>query len=47
VVSENPRIQGEADFVIAGDFTTSKKQGLPAAAADLAHNIVESVVEAW
>lgn len=47
VVSENPRIQGEADFPIAGDFTTSKKQGLPSAAEDLAHNIVESIVEAW
>jgi hypothetical protein len=47
VVSENPRIQGEADFSIAGDFTSSKKLGLPNAAADLAHNIVESVVETW
>lgn len=47
VVSENPRIQGETDLPISGDFTTSKKQGLPNAAEDLAHNIVESVVEAW
>ena len=47
VVSENPRIQGEADFPIAGDFTTSKKRGLPTAATDLAHHIVESVVENW
>ena len=47
VVSENPRIQGEADFPIAGDFTTSKKQGLPDAAEDMAHNIVESIVETW
>jgi hypothetical protein len=47
VMSENPRIQGETDFPIAGDFTTSKKRGLPTAAADLAHNIVESIVEIW
>jgi hypothetical protein len=47
VVSENPRIQGEADFPVAGDFTTSKKQGLPSAAEDLSHNIVESIVETW
>ena len=47
MVSENPRIQGEADFPIVGDFTTSKKQGIPSAAQDLAHNIVESIVETW
>lgn len=47
VVSENPRVQGEADLPISGDFTTSKKQGLPDAAEDLAHNIVECIVEAW
>jgi hypothetical protein len=47
VVSENPHIQGEADFPIMGDFTSSKKQGLPNAARDLAHNIVETIVETW
>ena len=47
VVSQNPRVQGETDFPIAGDFTTSKKRGLPNVAEDLAHNIVESIVEAW
>jgi hypothetical protein len=47
VVSQNPRIQGECDFPIAGDFTMSKKQGLPSAAEDLAHGIVESIVETW
>jgi hypothetical protein len=47
VVAENPRVQGEADFPIAGDFTSSKKQGLPNAALDLAHNIVEIIVETW
>jgi hypothetical protein len=47
VVAENPRIQGEADFPISGDFTSSKKRGLPNAAQDLAHNIVESIVETW
>ena len=47
VVSESPSVQGEADFDIAGDFTTSKKRGLPDAAEDLAHNIVETIVEAW
>lgn len=47
VVAENPRVQGEADFPISGDFTSSKKQGLPRAAQDLAHNIVETIVETW
>jgi hypothetical protein len=47
VVSENPRVQGETDFPIAGDFTTSKRVGLPGAAEDLAHHIVETIVETW
>lgn len=47
VVSQNPRIQGESDFPITGDFTSSKRQGLPSAAEDLAHNIVECIVETW
>jgi hypothetical protein len=47
VVSENPRIQGEADLTIAGDFTTSKRRGLPSASENLAHSIVESIVETW
>ncbi|HBA85075.1 MAG TPA: hypothetical protein DCZ95_13365 [Verrucomicrobia bacterium] len=47
VVVEAPSVQGESTFLMEGDFTTSKQRGLPAAAADLAHSIVERVVEAW
>ncbi len=47
VVAQNPRIQGETDFPITGDFTSSKKRGLPKVSEDLAHNIVESIVETW
>jgi len=41
------RVVGESTFVPAGDITSSKREALPAAARDLAHNIVESVVEYW
>lgn len=47
VIAESPRIQGETTFVMAGDLTSSKQQALPAAAEDLAHDLVESVVETW
>jgi hypothetical protein len=38
---------GEATFVAAGNVTAGKRAALPAAARDLAHHIVESVVEVW
>jgi hypothetical protein len=47
IVAQNPRVKGEAVFPFAGDLTSSKLTGLPAAADDLAHNIVEQVVESW
>ena len=47
VVAESPGVQGEADFPINGDFTTSKATGLPTAAQDLAHNIIGAIVETW
>jgi hypothetical protein len=47
VVAESPRIQGEYVFTVSGDLTSSKEAALPFAAADLAHNIVESIVETW
>ncbi|HPG00063.1 MAG TPA: LptE family protein [Kiritimatiellia bacterium] len=47
VLVENPRLQGEATFVVSGDLTSSKRRGLPLAAADLAHDIVEALVESW
>ena len=47
VVVESPNVQGEATFTVTGDLSSSKLRGLPAAAEDLAHNIVEKVVEVW
>lgn len=47
VVVESPEVIGEAVFPVAGDLSSSKLIGLPRAAEDLAHNIVEKVVEVW
>ena len=47
VVVEAPGVQGESTFFVTGDFTTSKQQGMPEAANDLGHSIVEQIVEAW
>lgn len=41
------RVQGEATFTFAGDMATSKRSALPEATRDLAHDIVEAVVEFW
>jgi hypothetical protein len=40
-------VKGEADFEPAGDLSSAKRAALPVAARDLAHSIVESVVEYW
>jgi outer membrane lipopolysaccharide assembly protein LptE/RlpB len=47
IVVESPRVQGDYTFTVSGDLTSSKKSALPQAAQDLAHDIVETVVEAW
>jgi outer membrane lipopolysaccharide assembly protein LptE/RlpB len=47
VVVDNPNITGDYVFPVAGDLSSSKLRGLPDAAADLAHNIIEKVVEYW
>lgn len=47
VVVESPNVRGEFVFPVAGDLSSSKLRGLPQAAEDLAHNIVEKVVEVW
>lgn len=40
-------VEGKTTFPFAGDLGSSKQAALPRAAADLAHNIVETVVEFW
>ena len=47
VVSEHPQVEGDATFQVIGDLTTSKQNGLPTAARDLAHDLVEKIVETW
>ncbi len=40
-------VKGETDFVPTGDLSSAKRAALPQAEADLAHQIVKSVVEFW
>ena len=40
-------VEGETTFELTGDLTSAKRTALPLAAKDLAHDIVESVVEYW
>jgi hypothetical protein len=47
VLAQHPRVKGETTFLVTGDLSSSKRQAFPDAAQDLAHNIVERVVEAW
>jgi len=47
VIAENPRCYGESTFPVVGDLSSSKRTGLPKAAADLAHDIVQKVTEVW
>lgn len=41
------KVMGESTFELTGDLTSAKRTALPLAAKDLAHDIVESVVEYW
>jgi hypothetical protein len=47
VIAENQKVKGEITFPISGDFSSSKQRALPLASQDLAHNLVEAIVEAW
>ncbi len=47
VLAENPRCYGEGTFTVVGDLSSSKRIGLPKAAKDLAHDIVQKVTEVW
>ena len=47
VLVDNHAVLGESTFEIITDLTSAKRRALPKAAKDLAHNVVESVVEYW
>lgn len=40
-------VKGETDFLPTSDLSSAKRDALPRAEADLAHQIVKSVVEFW
>ena len=40
-------VEGQTTFYPGGDINSAKLTAMPNAATDLAHNIVESVIEAW
>jgi hypothetical protein len=41
------KVDGESTFTLSGSLNAAKQSALPKAARDLAHNVVEAVVEAW
>ncbi|MFT5497658.1 MAG: hypothetical protein ACI9TH_003065 [Kiritimatiellia bacterium] len=47
IIVNYPDVRGDANVDFAGDLTTAKRQALPAVSRDLAHDIVELIVEYW
>ena len=47
VLAEHPSSQGETLVQIAGDMSTSKRQGLPDASKDLARDLTDKILESW
>lgn len=47
IIFEAPRIRGESTFQLNTDLTSGKRIALPEASRDLAHDIVERIVEFW
>lgn len=47
ILSSHPGLSGKTTFAPAGDLVSAKRRAIPLAAQDLAHEVVEAVVEAW
>ena len=47
IASESAALSGDFVFELIGDLSSSKLRGIPGASADLAHKIVERLVETW
>ena len=47
ILAEYPVVTGDSTFLMSGDFTSSKQKALPDTAKDLAHEIVQKIVETW
>ena len=41
------RIRGRTDFLVQGNLPAAEREAIPDALTDLAHDIVEQVVEGW
>lgn len=47
VIAAHPRVRGESTFEVVGDLTSAKLTAIPAAADDLAQQIISTLVETW
>ena len=47
VIMDNPNVEGEATFFVAGDMTSSKKRAQQSLSEDLAKHIVDAIVQTW
>ena len=47
VLVDSVTVDGEHNFQPGGDLTSAKRAAIPEACRDLAHNVVEKVVEHW
>jgi len=47
VLMADVKIRGESTFEFSGDIATARQKALPQASRDMAHRIIETVVEAW
>jgi len=47
VLLDRIRARGDATYDVVGDIASSKRTSLPECARDLAHDIVEQMVEYW
>jgi hypothetical protein len=47
VLVRNGNLSGRNNFILSGDLTSGKRQGLPGAADDLARFINSAITEAW
>ena len=47
IIFEDPLVRGESTFLLDTDLTSGKRIALPEASRDLAHDIVERIVEYW
>ena len=47
ILARKRGLRGDTTFDFSGDITTAKRNALPQVATDLAHDIIELIVETW